>query len=137
MTDFSHKSREVTHPTLNTLTVPPVPSWMIPFELVEMALFSNPAAALSSLALTQCTTTSFNNSSTKCETGWRSGRTIGCCEKQQGQCTEAVVTTHCIIHWAHASTDCLLIGVVLEKGAQNNSTPVMYLILHGTYHPVH
>ncbi|KAL5460297.1 hypothetical protein EMCRGX_G033739 [Ephydatia muelleri] len=27
-------------------------SWMIPFELVEMALFSNPAAAHSSLALT-------------------------------------------------------------------------------------
>ena len=24
--------------TLNTLTVPPVPSWMIPFELVEMAI---------------------------------------------------------------------------------------------------
>ena len=58
---------------------------------------------MSLLQLTQCTTTSFNNSSTKWEAGWRSGRTIGCCEKQQGQCTEAVVTTHCIIHWAHAS----------------------------------
>ena len=41
--------------TLNALTVPPVPSWMIPFELVEMALFSNPAAALSSLAVSVST----------------------------------------------------------------------------------
>ena len=41
--------------TLNTLTVPPVPSWMIPFELVEMALFSNQAAALSSLAVSVST----------------------------------------------------------------------------------
>ena len=42
--------------TLNTLTVPSVPvSWMIPFELVEMALFSNPAAALSSLAVSVST----------------------------------------------------------------------------------
>ena len=27
---------------------------------------------------------------------------IGSLEKQQGQCTEPVVATQCIMHWAHA-----------------------------------
>ena len=44
---------------------------------------------------------------------------LAAAKKQQGQYTEAVVTTHCIIHWAHAS--------VLRAGAYEEHECVLTL----------